>query len=127
MKNRIEQGIQIAVVDVLAWRKAAGVVFFHPPNEAKRASFKSQKTGKTVCIEGAILKRMGARSGVSDLCFSIPPNGRFAALELKAPGEKPTPNQREFIEAVAASGGLSDWADSVEKAVAILKAWGVLK
>lgn len=127
MKNRIEQGIQIALVDVLAWRKAPGVVFFHPPNEAKRASFKSQRTGRVVCIEGAILKRMGTRRGVSDLCFSIPPNGRFAALELKAPGEKPTPDQRDFIEEIKASGGLADWADSVEKAVAILKAWGVLK
>lgn len=47
--------------------------------------------------------------------------GRFVSIEMKAPGKKPRPDQLAWIELVESFGGIADWADSVEKAVAIVE------
>lgn len=44
----------------------------------------------------------------------------FCAVEVKRPGEKPTPEQRAFLAAVQDAGGLAGVATSVEEAQQIL-------
>lgn len=45
----------------------------------------------------------------------------FAAVEVKAPRGRPTPEQTAFLEHVTAAGGLAGIARSVEEAEAILQ------
>lgn len=68
-------------------------------------------------------KAMGGKSGVSDLLFL---HGPLFGLELKANTNRPTPNQIEYGERLRAHGGAWGWANSEEKALAILAMWGLL-
>lgn len=47
--------------------------------------------------------------------------GRFLAVEVKVPGENPTPEQTRFIEGVLAAGGIAGVARSVDDALTLLK------
>lgn len=60
-------------------------------------------------------QRYGLVNGASDL-VGVGPGGRFFALEVKAPGKKPTADQIRFLELVKKFGGYSGWCDSVESA-----------
>lgn len=53
-----------------------------------------------------------AKAGVSDILACI--KGRFVAIEVKRPGNKPTAVQLQFIEAVNSIGGLAFWADNLQ-------------
>jgi len=55
--------------------------------------------------EAANLKREGVRPGVPDLLFAYP-SGQYHGLwmELKVPPNKPTPEQRAYLERLAAVG-----------------------
>ena len=44
--------------------------------------------------------------GVSDI-LGILPGGRFVAVEAKMPGNRPTPDQAAFLDAVRAQGGVA--------------------
>jgi hypothetical protein len=48
----------------------------------------------------------GAR-GLSDILGLLPPWGRLLAVECKRPGNRPTPDQQGFLDAVTAAGGLA--------------------
>lgn len=68
-------------------------------------------------------ERYGLAPGASDLIGllrlrlgSAHQYGIFFALEIKAPGEEPTPDQQAFIELVRKFGGFADYADSVKRA-----------
>jgi hypothetical protein len=72
---------------------------FHSPNGGARNK-----------AEGGKLKAMGARKGVVDVISPFPgPGGSGLALELKAPGKKPTPDQAEFL----AKAAEHDWVHGV--------------
>lgn len=51
----------------------------------------------------------------------LDPVARFAALEIKRPGEVPTDKQFDFLGAVQLAGGLCGWADSVATALKIIE------
>ena len=53
-----------------------------------------------------------AKAGVSDILACI--KGRFVAIEVKRPGNKPTAVQLQFITAVNNIGGLAFWADNLQ-------------
>jgi hypothetical protein len=55
------------------------------------------------------------------------PGERGTFLELKAPGGRVSPEQRRFIEHVAAIGCLSAESDNVDQAVAVLRSWGPIR
>jgi len=74
---------------------------------------------------GAILKRMGALAGTSD--FLLWHQGNAFALELKAPGGRPTEAQLEFLARFNEAGGHSAWAEGVDRAVAVLESWQLLR
>lgn len=44
--------------------------------------------------------------GMSDVMGQLRRSGRFLAIEVKRPGEKPTPEQIAFLDTVNAAGGL---------------------
>jgi hypothetical protein len=113
--KRPEQDIQRAVVQHLETRGVPGLVYFAVPNGGYRSPH-----------EAKILKGQGVKPGVSDLILFG--DTKHYALELKAPGKKPTEAQIEFANAVLAqAAGYADWADSLDKAIAILERWGLLR
>ena len=59
---------------------------------------------------------MSGLKGISDI-IGVSADGRFVAIELKAPGNKPTADQETFLENVRRNGGVAFWADSVEDVV----------
>lgn len=58
--------------------------------------------------------------GLSDLvgCTS---EGRFFAIEVKLPGEKPRDDQEKFLKAMSKTGAITGVAHSVEEALEIIK------
>lgn len=60
--------------------------------------------------------------GISDI-LGVLPDGRFLAIEVKRPGERPTREQVEFIESVRDNNGAACWVDSVDALDAQLRAW----
>ena len=108
-----EAQVHNAVVAHLRARAKPSVLWVHPPNGEKRDA-----------RTGAKLKRMGALAGASD--FLLWHQGNSFALELKAPGGRPTEAQLEFLARFNEAGGHSAWAEGVDRAVACLEGWGLL-
>lgn len=63
--------------------------------------------------------KFGLCVGSSDL-IGITRDGRFLAVEVKVPGEEPTPEQQRFIDMVNARGGIGIAAHSVEEFIECL-------
>ena len=87
---------------VIKWGQQASVrgkypelkLLFHVPNER-------------ICSpqQGRMMKLLGVRSGVPDLCLPIPRGGYHGLwIEMKAEGGKPTENQRWWGSQLAAQG-----------------------
>lgn len=53
------------------------------------------------------------QAGVPDILACI--KGRFVAIEVKRPGEKPKPHQEAFIDAINKKDGLAFWSDNLNK------------
>jgi hypothetical protein len=109
-----EARLQIAVAEHLRWRAKPDVVWLHPANGETRDK-----------IAGAKLKRMGVLPGASDLLLWH--QGNSFALELKAPGGLPTAAQLDFLARFNEAGGHSAWADDIDRALACLDAWRLLR
>jgi hypothetical protein len=90
---KLEQQIHVTVAKHLAIRARPGVVWFHPANGGWRSP-----------VEAKIFKSLGVKSGVADLILLH--DGRFYALELKAPGGRLTESQAAFLDDVEAAGGI---------------------
>lgn len=116
--NRPEQELHKSVAKTLKLRAKPGVVYFHVPNQGRMG-------GKRGLIQGAILKSLGVRAGVSD--FILLHNREFFALELKPDGGRPTPEQMEFISDVNNAGGFAGCAIGYDMAVSYLNTWGLLR
>lgn len=56
------------------------------------------------------------QKGVSDL-ICCTPKGKFVAIEVKRPGNKPTQLQKQFLQNVNKIGGLGLWATSVDEVI----------
>lgn len=116
--QRPEQQIQRAVAQHMRRRGAPGVLFWHTPNGA-------HVPGRRGRVQGGIQKSMGVLAGVSDIVALH--NGKFFALELKAPGGRPTELQLEFLSAVRRNGGFTCVADGLDEALQTLEVWGLLR
>lgn len=66
-------------------------------------------------IHGERRVRYGLAVGSSDLIGLV--DGRFCALEVKRPGERPTEDQRKFMNAVRVNGGFAAVVSSVTEAI----------
>ena len=120
--RRPEQQLHKAVVAHLKLRGAPGVVFFHVPQGFKLGGKVSKKG---VAIQGAIMKSLGVRAGVSDLILLR--CGAAYALELKAEGGHPTANQTQFISDWNAAGGIGCIAEGIDQALGFLERHGLLR
>lgn len=69
---------------------------------------------------------LGSEKGVSDI-IGLTRQGRFFAIEVKAPKGKLSPAQDEFLFRVNASGGIGIVARSVEDVIAALGLHGRIK
>ena len=118
MTRRTEQIIHKAVASHLRARPAENLVWWHTANGARFG-------GKNPAMHGAIMKSLGVRAGVSDLILLR--EGNFYALELKAPGGRPTESQLEFLSDVQRAGGYSVCAEGLDEAICCLEHWGLLK
>jgi hypothetical protein len=108
-----ERAIQRAVLDHLAWRAPAGVMWFHIPNGGYRKP-----------VEAAILKADGVISGMPDLGLVVA--GRAYFLELKAPGGRLSQTQRDCHEMLRAAGAVVMTAAGVDEAMSALQDMGIL-
>lgn len=109
-----EACLHVTVAEHLRLAATPGTWFLHIANEGKRTP-----------AEGAHLKRLGMMPGAADLMI-VSPAGVFW-LELKAKGQKPTPEQFVFGELVIGSGHEWAWADNIGDALTQLRRWSLLK
>jgi hypothetical protein len=91
--------------------RADGVFMFAVPNGGFRRP-----------IEAAILKASGTVAGVPDTIWVK--GGQVYALELKTAGGRPTEAQ---LAAIATAGAFCCIADDLDRALAVLEAWGLLQ
>lgn len=116
-RARPEDGLQMAVVELVRFTAKPGVVAHSVPNEGPR----NPRLGER-------LKRMGLRPGAGDLVFLLPPTGRAAYLELKNGKDgRQSAEQKQFELDVIAVGGLYALARTLDEAVTILKQWGAIR
>jgi hypothetical protein len=113
-RARPEQDLQRAVFAHIAARAVPGVFAFHVPNGGARRP-----------IEAAILKGLGVRAGTPDVILIH--QGRAYGLELKAEGGRASPKQRETIAAMEAAGASCCVAEGLDRALAVLQQWGLLR
>lgn len=90
-RNYIESMIQRAAVRELRILLPRPCRVFHVPNGGQRN-----------LIEAKHLKNLGVERGVADICVLLP--GRVAWLEVKAPGQKQRPEQKQFEADVTVLG-----------------------
>jgi hypothetical protein len=112
--SRPEQAIQAAIFEHIAWRGVKGLFAFHVPLGGWRS-----------VIEAKIFKSLGVKAGVPDVIAIH--RGHCYALELKAEGGRATPKQLEAIAAMEAAGAYCCIAEGLDRALAVLEAWGLLK
>ena len=109
-----EAQLQAAVVEHLRLRAKPDVLWLHVPNGGTRD-----------IREAARFKRMGVLAGASDLLFWH--RGNSFALELKSPGGRLSEAQLEFLTRFNDAGGHAASAVGIERALACLEAWGLLR
>ncbi|PWT84408.1 MAG: hypothetical protein C5B56_15665 [Proteobacteria bacterium] len=109
-----EAQIHRAVCDHLRLRAKPDVLWLHVPNGEHRSK-----------ITGAKLKRMGVLAGASD--FLLWHQGNSFALELKGTGGRTSEAQLEFMARFNDAGGHSAVAEGIDRALAVLKAWGLIR
>jgi hypothetical protein len=109
-----EATIQRAVFAHLRARGAPGVFAFHPANGGYRKP-----------IEAAILKGLGVVAGVPDVI--VIHQGRVYGLELKTEGARATDKQLATIAAMEAAGAFTAIAEGLDRALACLETWGLLR
>lgn len=77
--------------------------------------------GKRAPREAARLKAEGAKAGVSDLMLPLRRHQCAGIwLEMKAPGNRPTALQREWLERMELAGYLATWRDNWVDAAAVI-------
>lgn len=113
-RARPEDFIQRAVFEHLRVRGAPNVFAFHPANGGYRRP-----------VEASILKGLGVYAGVPDVIAIH--EGRCFGLELKAPGGRATERQLATIAALEAAGAFCCVVEGLDRALAVLEAWRLLR
>jgi hypothetical protein len=110
-----EAQIHMAVVRQLRTRGNPDAVWFHVPNGSKASPGYRRK-----------LAALGLRPGVSDIIALH--NGEAFALELKRSSRGVvSEHQNKFLSDWRSAGGHGVVAEGLDEALAICKAWGLLK
>jgi len=99
----IEDTLQIKLV---SWIKSRGYRALSIPNKGKRSYWTGQKE-----------VAMGLWKGASDVFLTKMSKGYGGFfIELKSPGEKPRPEQVEFMEIMRSEGYKAEWYDDFDVA-----------
>lgn len=69
--------------------------------------------------------RFSTMPGISDILGILKPTGRFLAIEVKRPGNKPSPEQLAFLDVVRANGGLALVVYSLDDLIEGLRKEGI--
>jgi len=109
-----EDQIHRALVKHIRSRAVPGVIWFHPANGGKRNAREAKK-----------FKDMGVQPGVADLILIH--RGHVYALELKSLAGRPTVAQMEWMSAFNAAGGNGCICHGLDRAIATLERWGLLR
>jgi hypothetical protein len=112
----IELKTHLALSETITLSLADGWYWWHHP----AGEYRDER-------DGAKLKRMGNKPGISDFLFICRPHCTLHALELKRKGRKPSPAQLSFLAIVTLLGGQAEWVDSYEEAIRVLKRWGAVR
>lgn len=108
--------VHLPLVAHLRARAVPGVLWFHPPMGAYYGGDQ----------QGALMKALGARAGVSDLILLH--QGTMYALELKrVRGARATAEQEQFLNDVEAAGGKAALCHGLDEALMMLEVWGLLR
>lgn len=113
-RRHAEYDLQRVIVQHLRLRAADGVLWFHVPNGLK-------SDGRAVTR----MKAIGLTPGVADLVIVV--NGETHFLEMKAKGGRARDSQLAFCEWALASGCDYAIADTLDRALKILEAWGAIR
>ena len=113
--------IHRAVWKHILQRGAPGLFAFHVPNGGKRG-----------LREAVNFKRMGVTPGVPDLVMFMRKPGQndgpyIYTMEFKAPGKGLSERQLEVRSRLDSMGVFTAVCDSVEKAIRVLEAWGIIR
>jgi hypothetical protein len=113
-RSRLEQQIQKAVVDHIAWRGVPGVFAFHVPNGGWRSP-----------VEAMVFKSLGVVAGIPDV-IAIK-DGHVFALELKTESGRLSPAQIETHEAMRDAGADVAVVYGIDAAIEQLTKWGLIQ
>jgi hypothetical protein len=112
-----ETAIQNSILQWLAWQRhrfGTDSVF------AWRTNSGGMKVEDTTRTKGYRYVQFSSAKGMSDICAVIA--GRFWAIEVKSSTGRVRPEQREFLAAINAAGGVGIVVRSVEELEERLKA-----
>lgn len=109
-----EAAIQRAVLSHLAHRRLPNLVYFAVPNGGWRSK-----------TEGAILNGLGVVAGIPDIILIY--NTRTYGLELKSETGQRSPAQILAQSQLLKAGAVVATAYGLNHAIAILKAWGMVR
>jgi hypothetical protein len=113
-RQQPEAQIQRAIVQHYRSRATDGVFMFAVPNGGFRRK-----------VEAAILKATGTVAGMPDTIWIR--GGQVYALELKTASGRPTEAQLATIAKMGAAGAFCCIAEGLDRALAVLEAWGLLR
>lgn len=104
-----EDKLQHAVILYLQMQYPAAL-WTHTPNEGRRTPFERYK-----------LKYLGAKSGVPDLMI-FTPNDQYngLAIELKYKKNKPTDNQKKWLDDLTNNNWLAVWLNDYEQCINLI-------
>ena len=113
-RQHLEQRLQKAVLEHLAWRGVHGLFAFHYPAGGWRSP-----------VEAAIFKSLGVVAGIPDILIIY--DGHCFALELKTARGRLTPTQAETQTKMRAAGATVATAVELDAALEQLEQWGLLR
>lgn len=114
-RDNPEERLQSSVVQHLMLRGTPDTIWYHPANGGLRS--------KRTAIR---MKKLGVVAGVPDLAFVLS-DGRAAYMELKAPKGVLSPAQKAFRDKCSRMEVEYAVVSSLDTALDILTAWGVIK
>lgn len=104
---------------MIQWLNIHPNVFVWKQNQGKTIREYTLKTGPFRGTTKTHAFRAAGVDGISDIIGMI--EGRFVAIEVKLPGNKPRPDQLEFLDNVKRAGGVGLWVKSFSELYDSLK------
>lgn len=104
---------------MLALSQAGCTVWRNTTGTAYRGRVVHKDSASVTLAEPRVIV-FGLCVGSADI-IGMAPDGRFLAVEVKAKADRPSAEQRRFIDHVNSHGGLAGFARSVQDALDILK------